>query len=502
MNAKQLLAAMNHIDDRHIKSAGDRLFPVAAPRRNLRLRPLIGAAAAAAIIAASFLTALAVSEDFRDMVFDFFRIEQTETVPEGTDPVEGILTPEPEKILIGGVIEGSYVHGPAAGMARNGIFYVCTDEVEMNSGNHYDAYIEENGTYIRLEEQNFSRHYTILGNEFHVEFQWVNANGNCCYTYIDANAAWRKPNLAGPVDATLFWFPLSLTAEDGSSYNTNYPVLIDLLTGELTDILAGTGAEKIPGLYQAAISEDRTKLLLVSWDQELYYVDIPSKKLYSVDALSGEHAESCCLTDSTLTCWALEGDSIEDGTLGSYKIWAIDFATLERRDLFSGIPATPATSHDVWSNSSRPGTDTEPAEVAGLHFIDGFDMTSHSGNMYCGSKFALEVDSERKVYVIDLATGQRSVIDGFLWPEAGYPAIECIPSPDGSKLLIQWRTSPTFYDYIGVLDFSRKTYTEFSRENPNAVNEHTIYWYDNDSIVIATSDLGSMQDFYIYRLLK
>ena len=55
MNAKQLLAAMNQIDDQHIKSAGDRLFRESAPRRTLRLRTLIAAAAAAALLAASFL---------------------------------------------------------------------------------------------------------------------------------------------------------------------------------------------------------------------------------------------------------------------------------------------------------------------------------------------------------------------------------------------------------------------------------------------------------------
>ena len=122
--------------------------------------------------------------------------------------------------------------------------------------------------------------------------------------------------------------------------------------------------------------------------------------------------------------------------------------------------------------------------------------------MYCGSKFAIEVDSQRNVYVLNLADGSRSVIENFSWPDVDFPSLECIPSPDGNKLLIKWRTSPTFYDYVGVLDFTKKSYAEFSRENPNAVNEHTIYWYDHNSIVIATSDRDDKQDYYIYRLLK
>ena len=519
MTEQQLLDAMNYLDDRQIASAGARLFPISksstSHRRILSFRRFAAAAAAVLILTASFLTALAASENFRNLVFDFFRIGQAETVPDGTAPSDDRpIAQNAEKITIGGVIEGTYVHAPASGLARNGAFYICTDTDAMHSGNHYDIYTEQNGQYSKAEIHTFSQVYTLHGNEFHVEFEWAEVNGQCCCAYVDSEVPWRKPNLAGPVEATLFWFTLHLQADDGSSYTTNYPVLIDLRTGELTDMLAGTGAENIPDLYQAAISPDRTRLLMVDWDRNLYYADIPAGKLYSLDELSGEHAENCCLTDSTVTCWSLNGDSIEDGTLGSYKIWAIDLNTLERRDLYAGIPATPATSYDVWSNSyqiaeenpeiwERMGGKTlDPLGTAGLYFLSGFDRSSHSGNMYCGSKFAIEVDGQRNVYVIDLSDGSRSVIDGFIWPEADYPSLECIPSPDGEKLLIQWRSSPTYYDYIGVLDFPQRSYTEFSRENPNAVNEHTIYWYDNSSIVIATSDRDAMQDYYIYRLLK
>ena len=55
---------------------------------------------------------------------------------------------EPEKSSIGGVIEGSYVHVPTASYARNGVFTICTDEVEMKQGSHYDAYYEENGDRV------------------------------------------------------------------------------------------------------------------------------------------------------------------------------------------------------------------------------------------------------------------------------------------------------------------------------------------------------------------
>ena len=507
MNAMHLLDALGNIQDPYILSAAQNLgYGTKIQKRRFPLsRAAACLTAALLFLCLSFGTAMAISPEFREFIYSFLRIEQPEVVPEhdspipeSSTPIEEQLSVEPEKIQIGAQLEGTYVHTPVASHGRNGLFLICTDEVMMNSGNHYDAYREENGTLVKLEERTFSQDYTILGNDFHVEFSWVDAGGHCVITYVDSDTLWRKQNLSGPLEKTLFTFSCQIP---GAKYLTNYPVLIDLNTGELTDILAGTGAENLDGIYQAAISEDLTRMVLVTQEKELYYVDIPGKQLCSVDALSGEHAEECALTDSTLTCWVLEGDSIEEATLGTYRIWTIDLETMVRRDLFQALPATPATSHNVWSETYCIREDLIPG-FAGLHFLEGFNMTSHWGNMYSGSDFALEVDENRNVWVIDLATGEKSVIDGFTWPELQYPKVECIPSPDGQKLLIQWRGETTYYDQIGVLNFAQKTFFTFSRENLNDVNEHTIYWFDHNSILIATTSHEGITDYYIYRLMK
>lgn len=503
MNTMHLLEALGNVQDPYILSAAQGLgYEAKIQKRRFPLgRAAACLTAALLFLCLSFGTAMAVSPEFREFVYSFLRIEQPEVVPEHTSPIaesSGQLSVETEKISIGSHLEGTYVHTPVASHGRNGLFLICTDEVMMNSGNHYDAYREENGTLVKLEERTFCQDYTILGNDFHVEFSWVDAGGHCVITYADSEELWHKQNLSGPLENTLFTFACQIP---GNTYLTNYPVLINLNTGELTDILAGTGADTLDGIYQAAISDDLTRMVLVTQEMELYYVDIPGKQLYNVDALSGEHAEECALTDTTLTCWVLEGDSIEEAALGSYRIWAIDLETLERRDLFQALPATPATSYDVWSETYCVREDLTPG-FTGLHFLEGFNMTFHWGNMYSGSDFALEVDENRKVWVIDLATGEKSVIDDFIWPEMEYPQVECIPSPDGQKLLIQWRGEMTYYDQIGVLDFGQKTYFTFSRENLNDVNERTIYWFDHNSIIIATTSHEGTTDYYVYRLLN
>lgn len=515
MNSLQILYAITDIDSRYILSAQEVMGLMTSPaRRKAISRKLVLIVATLAFIAATFTTALAVSPEFRDSVFAFWGISQTEIIPE-LNPFEEQGATEMDvkrdKIDIGGIIEATYVQCPMHSYAQNSIFKVCTDEVMMNSGNHYDAYYVEEQSFIQLEEQHFSETYQILGRDIHMEFDWVEYNGIVSFTYVDPDVSFRKANLSGPAEATLFTVDIDLPGDLGC---IGYPVLINVRTGELNDICAGTGVEHLPEISQAAISEDLSKLLLVDRDGLIYYLDLLSRQLYSLDALSGEHVAECSLIGNTIACWTLEDASIEEAKLGTYRAWTIDLTTFARTELFSGIPATAATSYDVWSETYglyedvpdiwanvSNGKELEPLGCEGLHFIEGFDKTLHWGNMYAGSHFAVEVNSDRTVSVIDLATGEKALIDGFLWPDAAYPNIEYCPSPDGRKLLFHTRTTDGYFATIGVLDFDQKLYFEFDRQNLGLTWEHTVYWLDNDTIVVDTKDNGTSKDFYLYRLL-
>lgn len=472
MNGDLLLDSIGEIDAAFILSAQRRLglLKEERPRENKSaarhsFKMFVALAAVLIMLFGSFTVAMAVNEDFREAVFTFLGIEQTETVPKHSTGDED-MSVEEGRADIGGVIEGTYVHTPSQSHARNGLFMICTDEEMMNSGNHFDCYKEQNGQLIKLEERFFSGDYTILENDFHVEFGWVDNNGSCDYTYIDAQAEWRKPNLSGDISSTLMCFPCSFADKEGG---TSYPVLIDLETGELADVLAGTGAESLTDIANAAISEDLTKMLLATGDGCLYFADLSAKALYSVDELSGEHAEECSLVGNTLACWA-QNVSAKDANFGRYRAWTIDLNTLARH---------------------------EPLSAEKLVFISGFSRASNWGNMYLGSSFALEVDEEHKVYVIDISNGEKTVIEGYLWQNSA----EYAASPDENKLLVYTRTEPNYYDSIGVLDFEKKTFTGFSRENSNDVDEHTIYWFDNEQIIIRTEQSEMSCDYYIYRLL-
>lgn len=101
--------------------------------------------------------------------------------------------------------------------------------------------------------------------------------------------------------------------------------------------------------------------------------------------------------------------------------------------------------------------------------------------------------------VLSKLNGARSHINGLLWPEAGSGKVECVPSIDGNKLLIYTRAAAK-YESVGVLDFLRKSYTAFSRENMNDVDERAAYWFDSDSVIIEACSNDNGKDYYIYRI--
>ncbi len=487
LKSEHILEIMNGIEDAYIESALKRLdymgdkctekkFVQKPPKKLLYTfakRVAIFISIVVLATTTTVATAMAVNEDFREtvkeIIFEFLHIEEEEVVPQltGTEEVTiDTMYVEPDRSILGGVIEGRYVHAPVSCNAREGVYVICTDEIEMNQGSHYDAYYEENREFIKLEEQTFRGNYSVFGQDFHLEFYWTTHNGQVVLTYIGVEENYRIPVNPGDADSMLVELLCSVHTETGESVASVYPVLLNLETGELKDVLAGTGAEKLGDLCNQAVSEDGSKMLLAQSDGMLYYVDLVAKKLYSVEALSGEQADACSLIGDTLACWVLED--------GQYRAWSIDLNTLERKELFSGI--------------------------SNVIYLTGFDTTVHWGTMFAGSHFALELDEVSNVTVIDLATGEKIPVEGFTWPADRYEDVLWETSPDGKRLLISGGEIGSKYEYIGVLDFEKMQYLEFERMNPNEVYEWKPYWFDKDTVIIQATSKDSyyVQDYYVY----
>ena len=487
LKSGHVLEIMNYIEDEYIESALKRLdymgnkytekkFVQKKPKMYFytfakRVAIFIGIVVLATTTTVA--TAMAVNEDFRETVkefiFEFLHIEEEETVPQlpGTEEVSiDTMYVEPDRSFLGGVIEGRYVHTPVSCNAREGVYVICTDEIEMNQGSHYDAYYEENGEFIKLKEQTFQGDYSVFGQNFHLEFDWVLHNGQVVITYVGVEESYRIPVNPGDSDAMLVELLCSVNTETGEKVATAYPVFINLETGELMNVLAGTCAEMLGDLCNQAVSEDGSKMLLAQSDGTLYYVDLVAKELYSVEELSGERADACSLIGDTLACWVLKD--------GQYRAWNVDLETLERKEVFTGNP--------------------------NVMYLNGFDIIVHWGTMFTGSHFALEVDENSNVTVIDLATGERFPVEGFTWPADQYQDVLWECSPDGKRLLISGGEIGLKYEYIGVLDFEKMQYLEFERVNPNEVYEWKPYWFDKETVIIQATSKDSyyVQDYYVY----
>lgn len=523
LKSGHVLETMNYIEDGYIESALSRLgyltgdsdgemkMKNSKPRKHVkqksgsiafmimrRVAIFIGVAFLATT--ATVTTAMAFNEEFREtvkeIIFEFFHVEDEEVVPELSDTEEitiDTMYVEQDRSIIGGVIEGRYVHTPVSCNAREGVYVICTDEIELNQGSHYDAYYEENGEFIKLEEHTFRGDYTVLGNDFHIEFDWAVHGGQVALTYIGVDENYRIPANPGDKDAMLVELLCSFQSEDGEYVGTAYPVLLNLETGELKDVLAGTGAEKLMNLCNQAVSEDGSKMLLAQSDGSLYYVDLAAKALYSVEELSGEKADACSLIGDTLSCWTLEN--------GKYRAWLIDLTTMERAELFSEVPNIMGENYAVVGQSSTDETDSEESH-AGIVYLSGFDTIVHWGTMFTGSHFALETNEAGNVTVIDLETGEKIPVEGFTWPADRYTDVLWETSPDGKRLLISGGEIGSQYGYIGVLDFEKMNYLEFSRKNSNEVYEWKPYWFDKDTVIIQATSKDSyyIQDYYVYDL--
>ncbi len=154
MNAENILFALTDIEDSYIRDAQNHMgYSTSGHQKNSCLkRTLLVAAVLLLLAVTSFTNAMASSNEFWEKVFRFLQIRQE---PVSEDVIEKPITTEDmyaeETFLIGESITGQNVHTPVASHARVGVYFICTDPVEMRQASHYDAYLEQNGEFTRLE---------------------------------------------------------------------------------------------------------------------------------------------------------------------------------------------------------------------------------------------------------------------------------------------------------------------------------------------------------------
>ena len=176
---------------------------------------------------------------------------------------------------------------------------------------------------------------------------------------------------------------------------------------------------------------------------------------------------------------------------GMITTWNVDVQR-QAAGVVGSTAATAFTNPDaLWHGTER----TEP-------FSPGLVYVPHDEGAYM-----LEVDGERHIYVVDLRSGERNMIEGALWPDVDWPYAELVGSPEGDKLaLIQRDATNGSLCQLSVIDFKKMRLFAIERDTKEVGNEHYADWFDNDTIMVdnnVTDETGHNTGdswYYLYRI--
>lgn len=346
--------------------------------------------------------------------------------------------------------------------AGSGVFQLCADPVEMNQGSHYDAYrVTADGSLEQLEEQQFNNAYTLDGRRYHLSFDWAALDGTKVLTYVPAETEAGMLSLSDQGSTSLFLLHRH-TGEDDTVYSY-YPVLLDLETGELTDLLANCRLGSLSRICNAAFSPDGNGLLLAQEGGAIYYCDLESGTVYSLDELSGQPVKACTLTDDTIICWSQGSEG--EGVLGDYRFWSIRLSDFTRQEM----------------PEMETGPDTSTLRFAHLA---GFDSQLRQGCMFSGSPYALCTDGSGQTYVLDMEQWQLQAVEGYTLPASN---LSCTGSLDGQRLLLK----DTGNNRTAVLDYRNCRMVRLDVQRAES-----LLWFDCDTLLEQPGD----GNFYLYDL--
>ena len=438
--------------------------PPARPRRRALRAALAALAAAACLLTA----ALAASPELRTAVLTFFRLEQAEQVPlPGESPPDG---PELTHALVAGQVEAQYIRLPGAGTGYsygNGVLFQVERE-EDGAPKAVRWWVAEGDALVPLEGRATGFSAAWAGLEYTDTVYWCVYKGEVsCYCAGSAGMAvdynCTVSPLPGRTDAAI------LTLSQGSQMGyQEYPMLLDLETGAVTDLLAGTGWEGAAPLREVQWRPDLSAAILSSDNAGWFYCDRAGKTTASLDALTGLEVFSAWFAPDGALLLLTRPDP--EGSC--YDVWTWDPAGGPPVRTFQGLPRWPA------------GEDAP----CGFQFFFG------------GSR-GLYLTEDGRALVLDLASGETAAMTG---PLPDLSAASFLPSPAGDKLLYAvygGGADGLGISALGVADLETGVFTLLDRKSSPALHESSLGWFDRDRVAVrgrAADDMGRSW-LYLYR---
>lgn len=457
MKANEILSAMGQIDEAYIEEAAP-----GRGRSNGRLRKWSTAAAAAILLFMGVMgTAMAVSANFRQMVFSFFHIKQVEAVPEYE--TEGACRTQSD---IGGLIKAEYIRldgshydfgvgtlSQADYDENRVIRSICFWSVENGSLHSVDT----KKTYLSVEWD---------GRTFQGDLYWCHYNGEISVYAVpeDSNGnTWYANAFWGRTDAVMLYL------SHGRYYeNRQYPLLYHLDTGETEDILAQTGVKDLPSVSLFEWSNDLNKVVLLCSSKEnphqFYYCDIAANTLTKASDLCGFQPASVFFAD--------------DNTL-----------------LFVQYTGSKCS---VFAYDITAGTMVQTCKDKKIYEDYGMKSSKSDRIMLFGGWYGLYVDPSYRLSVIDFKTGNEMPVEGFTFETGG----SFLSNPSNTKMIYSVADATVDEEALGLsklgmLDVKTGIFTAFDREGYDRIAEWLLGWFDENRVAIRIGEPGE-EYMYLY----
>lgn len=469
MTIKEYRNAMNCLepDDGLKRRIAARIEPAAQRRGRPVRRTLSGVLVAAAVLVCTMTAALAASPELRQSVLSFFHLGTAEQVPGPGDmdvdsPDEPIVT----QADIGSQVKAQYIQVDSSWY--NSYSNNNTELKEDGSVRAFCFWSVEDGVLTKQEEepQESSFSVTWRGMDYQGTFYWCVRDGEVSlysngYAML-SDTGWEVRPVSGRTDAVL------LHVSQGSQREyACYEFLYHLDTGEVEDILTGTGIEKLELAYDYSWTDDLSGLIVTCnrGDQvnsaETYYCDVAAKTLTEVGDLTGTGANCAFFADN-------ETLIVSSFTDTECSVWSYNLITGQTGQVLD-------QAHRYYQSDEAP-----------------------YGIMFFGARYGVYAAQSGETSVFDFKTGEQFPVEGFTLPKGG----SFLSNPSNSKLLY-WVSDDSAaglgVSELGVLDLEKGTFTSFDREGYDALYEWTMGWFDDDRVAIhARTPDGETLYLYLY----
>ena len=435
------------------------------PKKRIPARRVVRCLMAAALAAACLLTvALAASPELRTAVLSLFHMEEHEQVP-GGDQSGGQSGPGVSHAEIGELVKAQYIRMDSFRYGYEGglLNYLTWDEAYLRLLDAKFWEVQDNEMVpVQVDMQTAQVDITFRGFHYQGEFYWFVREGKL-HTFAGNNRgydeaseleySWNLTDIPGRTDATL----LRLSQGRQMDY-TEYPFLYHLDTGEMEDILAGTGADKLEYVGGCFWSEDFRRAIIMTGnrlgEETAWICDLEAKTLFNLDKLAavddGDVCSASFVDNDTLVLHAMTRN--EDGNFDAVAFYTYDLRTGNMEKILDRTPY-------YWRWEENP-----------------------SGVMSFGSRCLL-ISEEGQVRAINLKTGAQTILDGFtLRPEDHLQF-----NPSGTKLLY-FAMDPNMgglgISQIGVADLEKDAFFAFDRDGYENLYEGAVGWPDDNTVSI------------------